>query len=139
MDIKTAVRTCFQKYATFTGRARRAEFWWFALFNLIVNAVLNVIDGVFFGFGHGMMAGPQPLSSLYSLGVLLPSLAVGARRLHDTGRSGWWLLIWLIPIIGWILLIWWFATEGDKGQNGYGDDPLEEGYGKSSMPRVPRQ
>ena len=139
MEIKTAVRTCFQKYATFSGRARRAEFWWFTLFNFVVNAILNVIDGIFFGLGHGMMAGPQPLSTLYTLAVLLPSLAVGARRQHDTNRSGWWLLIWLIPIVGWIVLIWWFATEGDKGPNDHGDDPLAEGYERSSMPRVPRQ
>lgn len=142
MQMMTAVRTCLSKYTTFSGRARRAEFWWFALFNFIVNAVLNLIDGLLFGFGHGMMDGPpvQFLSGVYSLLVLLPSLAVTVRRLHDTGRSGWWLLIWLIPLIGWIILIWWLATPGDEGRNDYGPDPLaEERYGPSTIPRVPRQ
>lgn len=141
MDFQTAVRTCFSKYATFSGRARRAEFWWFTLFNFLANIVLGVVDGILFGFGHGMMetAPMQPLSSLYGLAVILPSLAVGARRLHDTGRSGWWLLIWLIPIIGWIILIWWFATQGEEGPNDHGPDPLGGGYGPSSIPQVRRQ
>ncbi len=143
MDISTAVRTCFSKYATFSGRARRAEFWWFALFNLIANFVLNIVDGVFFGFGHGMMGGNagQPLSALYSLAVFLPSIAVGARRLHDTGKSGWWLLLMLIPVVGFIVLIWWYATAGDVGPNEYGADPISDldgEPGRTSVPRVPR-
>lgn len=142
MDFTTAVRTCFSKYATFSGRARRAEYWWFVLFTFVMNAALNVIDGFIFGFGSGMMHGGQAqlLSPIFSLAVLLPSLAAGARRLHDTGRSGWWLLIWLIPLIGWIILIWWLATPGDAGRNDYGGDPIgQDGYGQSSVPRVPRQ
>ncbi len=142
MDFTTAIRTCFSKYATFLGRARRAEYWWFVLFNILVNIALNIVDGVIFGFGGGPMheGGPQFLSGLYSLAVLLPSLAVGVRRLHDLGRSGWWLLIWLIPLLGWIILIWWFATKGEDGPNDYGPDPLAgDGYGGSSVPRVPRQ
>lgn len=141
MDFATAVRTCFSKYATFTGRARRAEFWWFALFNFLANFVLNIIDSVVFGFGHGMMGGgAQPLSGLYSLAVLLPSLAVGARRLHDTGRSGWWQLLVFIPLIGIIVLIWWYATAGDDGPNDYGPDPIGEGgTTASSVPRVSRR
>ncbi|WP_347312165.1 DUF805 domain-containing protein [Defluviimonas sp. SAOS-178_SWC] len=141
MDISTAVRTCFSKYATFSGRARRAEFWWFALFNFAGNIVLNIVDGIIFGFGHGMMGGGgQPLSGLFSLAILLPSLAVAARRLHDTGRSGWWLLLILIPIVGFLVLIWWYATEGDKGPNEYGPDPMAGGEAtESSVPRVPRR
>lgn len=140
MDIATAVRTCFSKYATFSGRARRAEFWWFALFNFLANIVLNIVDAVVFGFGHGMMSGgAQPLSGLYSLAVLLPSLAVGARRLHDTGKSGWWQLLVFIPLIGIIVLIWWYATEGDRGPNDHGPDPMaHDAAARSSVPRVPR-
>ena len=140
MDFTTAVRTCFSKYATFSGRARRSEFWWFALFNFLANIALSVVDGVIFGFGHGMMGGGgQPLSGLYSLAVLLPSLAVAARRLHDTGRSGWWLLLIFIPLIGILVLIWWYATEGDEGPNEYGPDPIrDEGNTATSVPRVPR-
>lgn len=86
------------------------------------------------GMGHN----PQPLSAIWSLVVLLPSLAVGVRRLHDTGRSGWWLLIWLIPLIGWIILIWWFASRGDEGPNEYGDDPLAPTGSATAFPRIPR-
>ncbi len=142
MDFATAVKTCFSKYATFTGRARRAEYWWFFLFNFLMNIALNIVDAAVFGFGRGPMhdGGVQVLPALYALAILLPSLAVGVRRLHDLGRSGWWLLIWLIPLIGWIILIWWFATKGEDGPNDYGPDPLaDDGYGGSPVPRVPRQ
>lgn len=124
MDFQTAVRTCFQKYADFSGRARRAELWWFALFTFGVSLVLGLVDGALFGMGRGMGGGFQPLGTLFSLAVLLPSLAVGARRLHDIGRSGWWLLIGLIPIIGVLVLIWWYIQPGEAGPNQYGPDPL---------------
>lgn len=142
MNFTTAVTTCFSKYATFSGRARRAEYWWFVLFNILANIVLGIADSVVFGFGGGAMrdGGPQVLSGLYSLAVFLPSLAVGVRRLHDTGRSGWWLLIWIIPVIGWIVLIWWLATRGEAGANGHGPDPIvHDDYSASPIPRVPRQ
>jgi uncharacterized membrane protein YhaH (DUF805 family) len=136
MDIQTAVSTCFSKYATFSGRARRAEYWWFTLFLFIANAILGLLDGMSFGWGHGM---GQPLSALFSLATFLPSLAVSVRRLHDTGRSGWWLLLVLIPLIGWLVLLWWFVTEGDAGANAYGPDPLrDDDAGPSSVPPVPR-
>ncbi|MBC7139389.1 MAG: DUF805 domain-containing protein [Defluviimonas sp.] len=114
MDFQTAVRTCFNRYATFTGRARRPELWWFALFNLLAGAVLAVVDAVL-GF--------EFFSSIYSLLVLLPSLAVGARRLHDIGRSGWWQLLSLIPVIGVLVLIYWYIQPGDPEANEYGPPP----------------
>lgn len=114
MDFQTAVKTCFQKYAEFSGRARRSELWWFILFNLIVAAILSLLDG-----------GSNILSGIYNLAVLLPSLAVGARRLHDIGRSGWWLLIGLIPVIGLIVLIYFYVQPGERGPNPYGPDPLD--------------
>lgn len=110
-----AVRTCFNKYAHFRGRARRPEFWYFALFNFIAQLVLGLIDSVVFGLGD-----VSPLSNLYGLAVLVPSLAVGARRLHDTGRSGWWQLLVLIPIVGIIVLIVWWASRGKDEANEYG-------------------
>ncbi|MCB2116008.1 MAG: DUF805 domain-containing protein [Rhodobacteraceae bacterium] len=146
MDFSTAILTCFSKYATFTGRARRSEFWWFVLFNLVVMAVLNFID---LGFGNPArwMMGegrPSPVASLCWLAVILPSLAVTVRRLHDTDRSGWWVLIQIIPVIGPLLLIWFLATEGTSGTNRFGPDPLDRsgGWGESaesSVPRVPRR
>jgi uncharacterized membrane protein YhaH (DUF805 family) len=103
-----------RQYADFTGRARRREYWMFTLFNLIIAVVLLLLD---YGLGTGF------LNMVYSLAVLLPSLAVGARRLHDIGRSGWWQLLGLIPIIGTIILIVWAATDGSPEPNQWGVNP----------------
>lgn len=97
-----AVQRFFKKYSVFTGRASRSEFWYWELAAVIVGivfGVLRAISGVFL-----------ILELLWALAVIVPTLALGARRLHDTGRSGWWQLIGIIPIVGWILLIVWFAT-----------------------------
>lgn len=119
MNMTEAVKSVFSKYATFTGRARRAEFWWFALASFLVSLVLGFVDDAVLGFQS-----TGPLEGIWSLAVLIPSLAVGARRLHDIGKSGWFLLLALIPIIGWAVLIWWNATAGNVGPNQYGDDPM---------------
>lgn len=122
MNMIEAVKSVFSNYATFSGRARRAEYWWFILFSLIVSLVLGFVDGF-----TGMMMGAGDmgvLSTIWSLGALIPSIAVGVRRLHDIDRTGWWLLIWLIPIIGWIVLIVFAATRGTNGPNRFGADPL---------------
>lgn len=100
MTFGESISTCFSKYAAFDGRARRSEFWWFFLFTVLVSAASGMVSEI--------------LSGLFSLGVLLPSLAVGARRLHDIDKSGWFLLLWLIPIIGWIVLIFWAVQEGKE-------------------------
>jgi len=123
MDFMTAVKTVLGKYATFSGRAQRSEFWWFYLFSLIVSAVLQMVDRALFG----TLVGGQDvgiLAPLFSLAILLPSLAVGARRLHDTDRSGWWLLIALIPILGFLVLLYFFVQRGTAGPNQHGADPL---------------
>ncbi len=104
-----------QHYFDFNGRARRAEFWWYILVNFIIAIVLNVIDGMLHLGGI--------LGGLFAVALLLPSLGVMVRRLHDTGRSGWWYFIVLVPLVGVILLIVWFAAEGTKGPNAYGPDP----------------
>ncbi len=101
-------------YANFNGRARRSEYWYFALASALISIFLNIIDYVT-GLGF--------LSLIYALAVLLPNLAVTVRRLHDINKSGWFLLIGLIPIIGAIWLIVLFCTEGDYGPNEYGQDP----------------
>lgn len=108
-----------RQYADFAGRARRKEYWMFVLVNLIISVVLAVLDNVL----EINVLEIGLLGLLYSLAVLLPSLAVGARRLHDTGRSGWWLLIGFIPLIGAIVLIVFFATDGERQPNAYGPDP----------------
>jgi len=110
----------FKKYAVFSGRTQRAEYWYFVLFNLIVSIILTVSD-IMLGT-YNVQADSGLLSGIYGLAVIVPSLAVGARRLHDIGKSGWWQLILLIPIIGIILLIIWFATDS-KEDNKYGVNP----------------
>ena len=104
-----------KKYAVFGGRARRAEYWYFLLFNLIVVIVLSIIDAA---------AGTNPLlSGIYTLAVLLPSIGVAIRRLHDTGRSGWWILIALVPLVGAIVLLVFYVQDSSAGVNEYGPNP----------------
>jgi uncharacterized membrane protein YhaH (DUF805 family) len=110
-------KVVLENYANFTGRARRAEFWWYFLANVLISIVFNIIDAV---LGLGMGAGLGVLGVIYSLAVLVPGLAVGVRRLHDTDKSGWWLLLALIPIVGIIVLIVFWATDGLPGTNQYG-------------------
>jgi uncharacterized membrane protein YhaH (DUF805 family) len=120
-----------KQYVDFSGRARRTEYWMFTLFNLIIAVVLGFVDralgfGSFTGNTSGGVAFSASLGllgGLYSLAVLLPSLAVGVRRLHDTDRSGWWLLIGLIPLVGGIVLLVFFVLEGTRGPNRFGADP----------------
>ena len=116
MDIATSIKTCFQKYAVFSGRASRSEFWLFALFTFIGGIVTSVADVMILGY---VSEDWGPLNIIFSIITTLPSLAVGARRLHDINRSGWWQLITL-TIIGVILLFIWWATEGTKKNNSYG-------------------
>ena len=103
----------FKKYADFTGRARRKEYWMFILFYMILYVVLSVIDSVI---------GTVFLSVLFSLALIIPSISIAARRLHDTGRSGWWQLISLIPLLGVIVLIV-FLAQDSHDENKYGASP----------------
>ena len=113
--------TVLKKYAVFEGRARRAEYWFFGLFNAIIGIALVFLGAVIAGGDTDHPA--LFISNLYSLGVLLPSLAVAVRRLHDTGRSGWWIFIGLIPLVGWIVLIVFYVQDSDAGDNAYGPNP----------------
>jgi uncharacterized membrane protein YhaH (DUF805 family) len=108
-----------KKYAVFTGRARRTEYWMFVLVSVIISVVLTVVEMV--------VRLPGVLSGLYALATLLPSIGVGVRRLHDTNRSGWWLLISLVPVIGVIVLIVFLATDSQPGSNQYGPNPKGAG------------
>lgn len=110
-------------YATFSGRARRSEYWWFALTSVIVSVVLNIVGSL----SDGMNAIAGLVGLVYWLGTLIPSLAVAVRRLHDTGRSGWMLLIALIPLVGAIILIVFLASDSAKGTNNYGSSPKYPG------------
>ena len=110
-----------KKYATFSGRAQRAEYWWFYLISTLIIIGLSLIDQATGTLDEE--TGVGLLNSLYSLAILIPSIAVGVRRLHDTGRSGWWLLIGLIPVIGSIVLIVFFVLDSEPGDNAYGANP----------------
>ena len=112
-----------KKYAVFSGRARRKEYWFFVLFNIIISIVLAVIDGVTGSFSPE--AGMGLLGGIYTLAVLIPGRAVSVRRLHDTERSGWWLLIALVPLIGAIVLLVFMVQDSKPGQNQYGANPKE--------------
>jgi uncharacterized membrane protein YhaH (DUF805 family) len=106
MSFGDSIRTCFTKYATFNGRAKRPECWYFVLFSFIVGIVAGVIDAVI---------GSSVVGGLLGLALLLPSLAVAARRLHDTNRSGWWILFGIIPVIGTITLLVFYCQDSKDG------------------------
>jgi len=101
----------------FSGRARRKEYWFFSLFNMIIGIVL--------GFVEVLVGGPGIVGMLYGLAVLIPALAVSVRRLHDTDRSGWWLLILLIPVVGAIVLLIFMVLDSSPGENQYGANPKQ--------------
>ncbi|MGL4249731.1 MAG: DUF805 domain-containing protein [Aeromonas sp.] len=104
-----------KQYAVFSGRARRTEYWMFVLFNVIVMLSLGMVDR--------LIGSEGVISGIYSLVLLLPSLAVAVRRMHDTDRSGWWLLIVFIPLIGSLIFIYFMVCKGQQGPNRFGDDP----------------
>ncbi|WP_308909885.1 DUF805 domain-containing protein [Pseudokordiimonas caeni] len=109
MDFKTSLQTCFNKFLVIEGRARRSEAWWFYLFCFVAGIVLSLVSSA--------------LHWLFSLATLVPSITVGVRRLQDTGKSGWWLLLALVPVVGWIAVIILLALPGTPGPNEYGEDP----------------
>ncbi|MDG4773409.1 DUF805 domain-containing protein [Solwaraspora sp. WMMD792] len=130
MSFTAAVRSVLTQYVGFSGRARRSEYWWFALFSLLVSIVTSILDTALGTNFEDSTNGVIGL--LVSLALLLPSLAVAVRRLHDTDRSGWWILIGLIPIIGWIVLLVFYVQNGTAGSNRFGPDPKDvAGFGSA--------
>ncbi len=118
-----AIRRCLRKYVTISGRASRAEFWWFYLVVLLIGGVLSGLDGLIFGFGWDRVSILEPI---WGLLTLLPLVCVAGRRLHDYDLSAWWLLIILIPVLGFLFLLVVFAQRGTAGENPYGADPLAD-------------
>ena len=116
MDLQTSIKTCFNKYADFSGRALRSEFWFFCLFTFLGGIITVIIDVMILGYS---VESNGPINLIFSVGVLLPSFAVTTRRLHDINRSGWWQLLY-ITIIGIVLVVIWCATEGENKKNKYG-------------------
>ena len=127
MSFQEAVQTVFSKYATFEGRARRSEYWYFMLLVCCVNIVIRVLAAIV-GDGNFLATVLAGISTVFSLGVLVPQIAVAVRRLHDIGKSGWFYLIGLIPFIGWILMLVWFCTDSQPGDNQYGPNPKADNY-----------
>ncbi|MGE0225107.1 MAG: DUF805 domain-containing protein [Acetobacteraceae bacterium] len=113
MGFGEAINAGFTNYANFTGRAPRSAYWYWTLFVVLGSVLASIVDST-----AGSDAGL--LNLVFSLGTLLPSIAVGARRLHDIDRSGWWQLISVIPVVGWIILLVWFCTPGTPGPNRFG-------------------
>ena len=120
-----------KKTAPFNGRSRRREYWFFGLFYVIFVIALAFLDGLAGTFDQASGAGL--FSSIFALALFIPSLAVAVRRLHDTDRSGWWLLLSLIPLIGVIVLLVFVLMDGTSGDNQYGPDP------KAAADKIPRQ
>jgi len=119
MNFSEAVKTCWIKYATFSGRASRSEYWFFILFLCLLGFVTAIIDvAVYPGVEW------TPISTLGSLLTFIPSISVAARRLHDVDRSGWWQLLY-ITIVGIIPLLYWWIKKGDDGDNKHGSNPLQ--------------
>ena len=104
MNFGQAISSCLSKYATFSGRASRPEFWWFALFQFLVSAAAGLLG--------------ETVNNLVLIGLLLPALAVGTRRLHDIGKSGWWQLL-MLTVIGLLVLIYWWVQPAVEGGNAY--------------------
>ena len=123
MNFIQSISTCMRKYVTFSGRATRSEFWWFYLFTVLVNFVASFVGNLIFMSTYNIFF--IYLSTITSLILLLPSLAVAVRRLHDVGRSGWWILI-AFTVIGIIPLLIWYVTDTKDEENVYGPNPKTE-------------
>lgn len=108
MTFTESVTKCFTNYVGFSGRASRSEYWWWVLFVVLAMLVLGMVS--------------IDIANIFSLAVLLPGIAVGARRLHDIGKSGWWQLLGFIPVLGWLVLLYW-AVQPSEGQNDFGAAP----------------
>ena len=114
-----------KKYAVFGGRSRRKEYWYFVLFSVIVSLVLSAIDALLGTFSSSTNVGL--LGGIYGLAIIVPSIAVSVRRLHDIDRTGWWVLIGLVPVIGTIVLLVFAALDGTPGENRFGPNPKASG------------
>ena len=134
MTIQDSIKQCLRKYADFSGRATRAEYWWWVLATIIASAIVGAIDSSIVSFAGGYKAGYtfSPLGTIFGLAVLLPDLAVTARRLHDIGKTGWWQLVWFATaVIAWIpfiigLIVLLVGIFGGMGGDWYSYAPMGE-------------
>jgi uncharacterized membrane protein YhaH (DUF805 family) len=119
MNFGQAIVSCFSKYADFNGRSCRSEYWYWYLLCVLGGFATRLLDAALLP-GNDL----KPISTLFYLAIIVPLFAVGARRLHDIDKSGWWQLLWFVPIVGWIIIIIWAIKEGDAANNRFGADPL---------------
>lgn len=133
MQPVNALKAAFQNYVNFKDRTSRGGFWWYVLAYLIVAIILGFVDSALFGGGSAEISASDgvavsyssgPLVSLWMLVNIIPSIAISARRMHDTNRTGWLQLLGLIPLLGWIFLIYVYVQKGNVGENRFGADPL---------------
>jgi uncharacterized membrane protein YhaH (DUF805 family) len=125
MGFGQAISAGFSNYVNFSGRACRSEYWYWILFIIIADIVAAVIDRAL---------DMQLVTGLFGLVTIIPNIAIAIRRLHDLDRTGWWILLSFIPLIGWIILLIWYVTKGTDGPNRFGPDPL----GALAIPAAPR-
>lgn len=128
MTMMEAVSKVLSNYSNFSGRAARPEFWWWVLAFILLQIATSIVDSAIIapllGLDPFAPGTGQPLSLLVTLALLVPYVAVSVRRLHDTGRSGWWFLVGVIPIIGPLVLLIWYVQPGTPGDNAFGAAPL---------------
>ena len=125
MGFGQAISAGFSNYVNFSGRACRSEYWYWILFIIIADIVAAIID---------QTLGIQLVTGLFGLVTIIPNIAIAIRRLHDLDRTGWWILLGFIPLIGWIILLIWYVTKGTDGPNRFGPDPLAT----LAIPATPR-
>ena len=125
MGFGQAISAGFSNYVNFSGRACRSEYWYWILFIIIADIVAAIID---------QALGIQLVTGLFGLVTIIPNIAIAIRRLHDLDRTGWWILLGFIPLIGWIILLIWYVTKGTDGPNRFGPDPLAT----LAIPATPR-
>lgn len=138
MGFAQAVVTCFAQYASFTGRARRSEFWWWILSQALVGAFAGAVDML--AFPTTLIGGPNgigPVTALAGLAMLLPTLAVTARRLHDLDKSKWWQLLGLVPVVGGLIMLFWCIRDGQPHDNRFGANPTGHDGTAARVPGVP--
>ena len=121
MNFQQSIEACFNKYATFSGRASRSEYWFFILFSVLGALVTLIIDIQI--LGYSIESEYTPMNSIFSLILIIPSIAVACRRLHDVNKSGWWLLLYF-TLIGILVILYWNIKKGNEDENRFGLNPL---------------
>jgi len=124
MGFGKAVATAFKKYVTFSGRASRSEYWWFFLFYVLVLVAAGMLDAAVGNLEQGY------IGYAVILVMFVPNISISVRRLHDINMSGWWYLVFLVPIVGIFFMVFWFTKKGDEGDNRFGSDPLGADVGE---------